>query len=209
MKALLIILLLPSVASAFFTGVPYNNSVACQRIKADFDKTTEQVKFKTAHDDFSKAYADWERDSANFSNATTLQSFVNTSKKVNSSGISKVMADIAKAFKDALKHQCFRQSGKDETVSCTPGWSNNCFTNTVACINDIKDITKAITRASDKFSWLCASCVISETATKWSNANSSIETIFNKMKVSCKFPVMARLYNVPLKKLYCHNFFKL
>ena len=191
MKALLIIFLLPSVASAFFTGIPYKDNDACQKIKTDFETATAQAKFKKAHKDFSKAYADWTRDSAVFSSALTLPSFVKNSKQVDSSGISKVMADIAKTFSDALKHDCFRQSG-DTTAQCGQGWNNNCFTNTVACLDDIKAITKAIEKTSDKFSWLCSRRGIKETATKWSDASSNIETIYNRMKDSdfCNIPVM-------------------
>ena len=188
MKALLIIFLLPSVASAFFTGMPYKNSDACLDIKADFTTATAQAKFNKAH----KAYADWRRDSDIFSGATrhklSYRDLVNNTKKVDSSGMSKVMADIAKAFSDALEHYCFRQTGKDETAPCGTGWNNNCFANTKDCIDDIKGITKTIVKSAGRFSYLCATCAIRQTATKWSNANSHIETAFDDMKSSCRIP---------------------
>lgn len=130
MKIIFILLLFPSVAFAFITGVPYKKTDICQKIKVVFDK---------AFADLSEFPADMPNVGKDITNILIFESKA-ISDKSKAVAVSRYFADTAKAisdkskaFKEAIKYKCFKQ--------------------TITCNESLKKTTKAISDKSKAYDY--------------------------------------------------------
>ena len=67
MKATFIILLFPSVACAFYNGIPYKKTEICEKIKNDHE--TAMANYGKANAGYKKSYADYKKADADYDKA--------------------------------------------------------------------------------------------------------------------------------------------